>query len=111
MRTSLGNVHINGASGQSYLFHAFALDTVFDQVGAVYFITSRNALKDGRVAHSRIYCGETANLSSQSWNKEQAASFKSHGANCICIFLSEDAQLRHTVEEDIHSNYRLLCKE
>ena len=109
MTTSLGHVPIRGSSGQVYHFHAYSLDTVFDRVGGVYFITSRNVAKDGRTAHSRIYCGETADLSTRASDDDHAASFKQFGANCICVFLSEDAEFRRSLEEDIHGNYKLLC--
>jgi hypothetical protein len=109
MSTSLGHVPIQGRSGQIYHFHAYALETPFDRVGAVYFITSRNVSKDGRTAHSRIYCGETEDLSTRASRDAHAASFKQFGANCICVILSEDAEFRRTLEEDIHSNYKLLC--
>jgi len=109
MITTLGHVPIQGKSGQIYHFHAYALDTVFDRVGAVYFITSRNAAKDGRTAHSRIFCGETADLSTRASLDGHAASFKQYDANCICVYLSEDAEFRRSLEEDIHSNYKLLC--
>jgi hypothetical protein len=111
MNNSLGSVRIRGISGQTYLFQAYSLETVFDRVGAVYFVTSRNTAKDGRMAHSRIYCGETADLSARTFNDQHATSFKLHGANSICILLSEDAGHRCAIEKDIHSNYKLLCTE
>jgi hypothetical protein len=109
MTTSLGSFCARGKSGRTYPFQAFSLDAVFDRVGAVYFITCRKIDKDGRIAHSRIYCGETADLSARTLSTEQATSFASYGANCICVFISEDTQQRHDVEKDIHQNYKLLC--
>lgn len=111
MTSQLGSLHIRGSSGRTYQFLAFALDAVFDRVGGVYFVTRRNAAGKGRVAHSRIYCGETSDLSSRVFSDAQAASFKSYGANCICVHLSDDAQDRRAVEQDIHSKYKLLCTD
>lgn len=109
MTTNFGSVRIQGISGQMYRFRAYALDAVLDRVGGVFFITSRNEAVDGRVAHSRIWCGETSDLSSRSFSDAQEASFKSYGANCICVLPSDDARYRTTVEKDIHSKYKLLC--
>ena len=102
----LGNVRIKGKSGKEYKFRAYPLNTKFDNFGAVYFITSRNQDPDGRVSHSRIYCGRTSDLSIRI---HTTASFKENNANCICILPQEDKDSRTEIESDIKQNYTLLC--
>jgi hypothetical protein len=102
----LGNVRIKGISGREYKFRAYPLDTKFSHFGAVYFITSRNQNPDGRIAHSRIYCGRTSDLSIRI---DDAPSFKENNANCICILPQDDKDSRVEIENDIRQNYTLLC--
>lgn len=110
MTTSFGAIHIEGTSGKTYDFQAFPYDTPFDRVGAVFFVTHRSSV-GGRTAHTRIYCGETSDLSGHRFSDDQERAFRSHGANCICIHLIEDPGERRAIEKDIHGNYTLLCPE
>ena len=107
--TGLGNVRIKGASGRMYTFRAYPLDTKFEDFGAIYFITSRKTNSDGRIAHSRIYCGRTSDLSVPIDTPRKASCFKLHDANCICILPQSDEDDRTAIESDIHQNYKLLC--
>ena len=105
----LGNVRIKGLSGKMYTFRAYPMETIFAEFGAVYFITGRNLNPDGKIAHSRIYCGQTGNMSVRPYDVRQSASFKANNANCICILPAEDEASRRDIEKDIHQNYKLLC--
>jgi hypothetical protein len=106
----LGNVHIEGVSGRMYTFRAYPLETSFAEFGAVYFITSRELNPEGRMAHTRIYCGETGDMSVCPYSALQSASFKANYANCICIMPVKEDVYRRDVEKDIHQNYKLLCR-
>ena len=108
IRMGFGNVRIKGLSGKVYTFRAYPLETRFSEFGAVYFITGRIQKPQGRIAHSRIYCGQTSNMSVCPYTSQQSASFRANYANCICILpVNEDAP-RMDIEKDIHQNYRLL---
>ena len=107
--TGLGNVHIKGLSGRMYTFRAYPLETRFAEFGAVYFITGRKQISDGRIAHSRIYCGQTGNMAVCPYNDRQSVSFKANYANCICMLPIEGDISRCDIEKDIHQNYRLLA--
>ncbi len=109
MTEGLGNVRIKGASGRMYTFRAYPLETTFAEFGAVYCITSRKHDSDGRISHSRIYCGETGNLSHRTDEVGRAVSFRANNANCICILPKEDKGLRMEIERDVHGNYKFLC--
>ena len=102
----LGNVRIKGISGKEYKFRAYPLGTQFSNFGAVYFITSRNQNPEGKIAHTRIYCGRTSDLSIRIHN---SACFKENEANCICILPQDDKDSRIVIENDIKQNYTLLC--
>jgi hypothetical protein len=104
----LGNVRIKGISGKMYTFRAYPLETSFAEFGAVYFITGRRPTSDGRTAHSRIYCGESGNMSVCPYNSRLSASFKANYANCICILPVQEDASRRDIERDIHQNYKLL---
>ncbi len=105
----LGNVPIPGLSGRVYKFRAFPMGTQFAPFGAIYFITSRVRRLDGRISHSRIYCGHTANMSDRKYTAAQETSFRANDANCICVLPMEDPASRSEIERDIHRKYKLLC--
>lgn len=109
INVGMGNVRIKGLSGRMYTFRAYPMETKFAEIGAVYFITGRTENLDGRISHSRIYCGQTSNMSVRLYNVLQSASFKTNNANCICTLPIEDETSRHDIEKDIHQNYKLLC--
>ncbi len=106
----LGNVPIQGSSGKMYTFRAYPLGTKFAEFGAVYFITCRELDSEGKMTHSRIYCGQTANMSVCPYDARQAKSFKANFANCICVLPVNEDFARLEIEKDIHQNYRLLCR-
>jgi len=109
MTVRLGNVRIKGVSGKTYTFRAYPLETTFAEFGAVYCITSRSHNPDGRISHSRIYCGATDNLSHRPDDAQQTISFKANKANCICILPNANEKLRMEIERDVHTNYKFLC--
>lgn len=104
----MGNIHIAGLSGRKYTFRAYPLETKFAEFGAVYFITGRELNPEGRIAHTRIYCGQTSDMSVCPYSAQQSASFKANYANCICILPVKEDLYRRDIEKDIHQNYKLL---
>ncbi len=108
IRMGLGNVRIEGLSGRIYTFRAYPLETKFAEFGAVYFITGRKMNPEGRIEHSRIFCGQTSNMSVCPYSSQQSASFKANYANCICILPVNEEISRREIEGDIHQNYRML---
>ena len=106
-----GNVRIKGLSGKMYNFRAYPLETHFGEFGAVFFITGRKKRRTGgKMAHSRIYCGETPNMSVCPYSDNQSASFRANYANCICVLPVTEGDTRLDIERDIHQNYRLLSR-
>ena len=107
--TKFGTVTFNGVSGNSYEFTAYSRDTVFKAVGAVYFVTKRTTKKDGGASHTRIYVGETGDLSSRPLNHHRKACFDEHNANCVCIYTETDENRRLEIETDLRQNYNPPC--
>ena len=59
-----GGITFNGKSGEKYYFKAWPLNTKFNPLGAVYFVTKRafNDKTYRRASHQSIYIGQTADL-------------------------------------------------
>ena len=57
-----GGITFNGKSGEKYYFKAWPLNTKFNPLGAVYFVTKRafNDKTYRRASHQSIYIGQTA---------------------------------------------------
>ncbi len=107
----MGNVRIEGASGRVYKFRAYALNSKFANLAAIYFITSRHLRPDGRVSHSRIYCGQTGDLSTLYTSIQKIMDFQQYDANCVCILPKAEEALRVEIEGDIRRKYTLLYKK
>src|SRR5258708_35411774 len=105
---SMGNVRIAGTSGKVYKFRAYPLKSKFAHLAAIYFITSRHHCPDGRISHSRIYCGQTSDLSTLYLSMGKLMKFEDYDANCVCILPRVNEVLRMEIENDIHSKYTLL---
>jgi hypothetical protein len=104
-----GNVTFRGQTGGEYVFTAYSRDTEFNAVGAVYFMTLREPKADGGFSHTRIYVGETGDLSDRPLNHERKACFDRHNANCICLLVQNDYTLRCAIELDLRRNYDPPC--
>jgi hypothetical protein len=105
----LGTVTFTGQSGQEYVFTVYSRDTEFKALGAVYFMTTRQPDGKGGVSHTRIYVGETGDLSDRPLNHERKPCFDRNGANCVCLLLEEDYEKRCAVELDIRRNCNPPC--
>ncbi|MDE2462124.1 MAG: GIY-YIG nuclease family protein [Alphaproteobacteria bacterium] len=97
----MATIAFTGKSKKRYKFTVHPLGTEFKSVGAVYFITSRKKTKSGSYVHTRIYVGETGDLSERFDNHHKEKCFKKHGANCICIHREEDEDARLEIEQDL----------
>lgn len=105
-----GTVTFNGVSGTAYTFYAYSMDTSFKKgFGAVYFITKRIEKAEGGASHTRIYVGQTGDLSDRFNNHYKQQCFNSHGANCICILGEQSEVNRLAIEEDLIAKYNPPC--
>ena len=86
----------------------YSIDTSFNSVGAVYFITKRSKDNGGH-NHTRIYVGETGDLSTRFDDHHKAGCFNEHDANCICVYQEESESKRLKIEKDLIDNYNPPC--
>lgn len=109
--TKYGTVKYTGKSGATYEFKAYSRDTKFKAIGAVYFMTKRESDGEGGHSHSRIYVGETGNLSNRPLNHHRKDCFDKNGANCVCIYAEGDGDTRLKIEKDLRLNYDPVCNK
>lgn len=108
-----GAITFTGKSGLRYPFHIWSLDTQFNPIGGVYFITQRSVDKAKQLLprHNAIFIGQTEDLA-QSFNAAKLPKrFLKLGANCICVHLSADAGQRLGIEKDLLSVYTTDCND
>jgi hypothetical protein len=105
-----GTVTYTGKSGKKYEFTAYSWDTEFkENYGAVYFITKRSPNNDGGNSHTRIYVGQTGDLSERFDDHHKANCFSSKGANCKCIYGESNKESRLAIERDLIEAYDPPC--
>ena len=79
----LGPVDFPASSGDSYRFHAYTDDHVFDDVGAVYIFTRKEDV------YYRLYIGRTDELGRRIRYHEKWPCVRQHNVNSICVFYEE----------------------
>ncbi|OEK09510.1 hypothetical protein A8C32_12435 [Flavivirga aquatica] len=99
-------VSLQGCSGKTYSFDIYSIETAFNTLGAIYFISKRQDK-----THTRIYLGITEDLSTRFNNHHKQDCFDKHNANCISVHLSSSKEERETIEKDILCNYDFSCNE
>ena len=110
MMAKYGTVRYTGQSGQEYEFTAYSNDTEFKEgYGAVYFVTNRHSNNKDGYSHTRIYIGQTGDLSERFDDHHKADCFASHNANCICILGEASKPNRLSIEKDLIDNYNPPC--
>ncbi len=92
----IGTVTFTGASGKTYTFTAYTLDTTFNEVGAVYIFT-----KQENRAYTPLYIGRTNNLKQRISNHEKWPCVRRYGVNSICVLVESSALSRLQIESDL----------
>jgi len=97
----LGTVKFSGKSGSRYLFEAYPLETVFEKgCSGVYVVTRRRAAGSGTgFVHRRICTGQSDDLRRPVTG--HGTSWSARGANCICVHVEEDKDIRQQVKQDL----------
>lgn len=103
-----GTVTFTGASGSKYEFDAYPISTEFNSGGAIYFITKRT-VSNGKASHTRIYVGQTKDISERFDDHHKQDCFDKHGANCICVHGDSNESSRLKKESDLIENYDPPC--
>jgi hypothetical protein len=100
---------IKGASGASYRFRVHALEAEFGAEGAVYVVTKSRPLAEGRSAHTRIFAGQTGDLSASVAEQRRSPSVLGLGPNCVCVHPEAVESKRLAIESDLLSVFRPPC--
>ena len=106
----LGTVTFTGVSGAKYEFTVYPWGTSFNKdYGAVYFVTKRTQESGGGHSHTRLYVGETEDLSTRFDNHHKQDCFDRHNKNCVCVYGEEDEDTRLEIEQDLIDNCQPPC--
>ncbi len=108
-----GGITFNGKSGEKYYFKAWPLNTRFNALGAVYFVTKRVFADKTyrRASHESIFIGQTADLTAPLGLGTQLACFEKNGANCICVYVDANEERRLAITQDLLSAHRTTCND
>jgi hypothetical protein len=100
--SKIDSTMFKGGKG-TYTFEVHPADAKFKAVGAVYAFTKRTTSPDNKERHTLLYIGQTESLKDRIPGHEKWASAKHHGANCICIHLERDEELRIEKTADLRA--------
>jgi hypothetical protein len=110
---TFGGITFNGKSGEKYYFKAWPLQTRFNPLGAVYFVTKRVFADKTyrRASHESIYIGQTTDLTAPLAAPLQLACFEKNGANCICVYVDANEERRLAIAQDLLAAHRTTCND
>lgn len=96
----LGTITLTGQSGLSYDFNVYPWGTEFNDFGAVYYISNRH--KDGDTwSHTKIYIGQSGDMSERFDDHHKADCFEDHNANAISVHQDDNKTSRTEKESDL----------
>jgi len=108
--SKIGTIDFAGESGKMYTFNVYSIDhNQFKPKSGVYVVTKRSDKADGKAVHKKLYIGSTEDFSKGFDNHEKRECFLSEGANCICAYWEDSAELREKIVEDLIDNYHPPC--
>lgn len=108
---SLGKIVFKGKSGTEYEFEIYEYGQTFKALGAVYAITKQSVHQDNTIWHTRVYVGETGDLSERFDDHHKEPCFGRNGANRICIHLCANKRDRLTIEDDLLKGNSWTCND
>ena len=109
--SKLGTITLTGVSGKEYEFNIYPFGTEFNAVGAVYYISKRTEKSGSGWEHSRIYIGQTANMSERFDSHHKADCFNEHQVNCHSIYQENNQEERLFIENDLVEAYKPPCND
>ena len=107
----LGVLTLTGESARKYEFNVYGFDAEFNAIGAVYVVTKRTKTRSGHYSHTKIYAGESGDISTRFDGHHKEECFQTHGANCKCIHSEADEDRRRTIESDLIGAYDPPCND
>ena len=108
--SKIDTVTFKGASGNTYTFDAYSIDTSFNNIGAVYVFTSRYYNQgEGKYRYRPLYIGKTSELGDRIDGHEKWDCVNDNGVNSICVYAESNAISRTKIESDLIANYSTPC--
>ena len=104
-------VTFKGASGNTYDFTAYSMDSSFNNIGAIYVFTKQYYDNQGTSRYRPLYIGKTSQLGDRLDGHEKLDCVNEHGANSICVYAESSTTKRSEIETDLLNNYSTPCNE
>ncbi|MGB3313250.1 MAG: hypothetical protein WBB85_02465 [Albidovulum sp.] len=108
--SKVGTVAFTGQSGTEYGFDVYSVDTQFNDVSAVYAMSTRKN-DSGTYKHSVNYIGESGELGTRLAEHEKWPCATTHGTNAICVHRINGDTARLKVEADLRARYNPPCNK
>ena len=109
---AIGQIDIDGVSGNAYRFDIYDRETVFNEIPAVYLLSKRTENQDKRgFNHTYIYFGQTENLYNRMMTHHKKECFDKYGANCISVLAVDDEKVRLEIEYDLIKKHSPPCND
>lgn len=105
----ISDTALTGISGRTYRFGVFTLDVNFRNMGAVYVFAHRTMDPLGQERHHPIYIGQTGELGDWLTGHRDWPLLKQKEANCVCVHIDWNENLRAKIENDLIGYYRPPC--
>lgn len=100
-----------GASGTTYTFEVYTLDTNLSNSGAVYAFSQRTVDESDKGKHKLLYIGEAKELKDRIAYHEKWPCLERYGVNCICVHLEKVEEARLKKEGDLLRAIETPCNE
>ena len=105
----MSTVRFEGASGDTYDFTAYSINSSFGNYGAVYIFTKQYYDNQGKSWYLPLYIGKTSELGDRISGHEKWDCVNDNGVNSICVYAESSATLRSRIESDLIANYSTPC--
>ncbi len=101
-------IYVEGTSGKRYRFYSFKELNNLKKAGGVFMLTKKNK-HDSKACYEVIYVGETADMSLLSKESFADSIPNAFEANCYCIRLVDDDDLRTITYNDLKDSFSVDC--
>lgn len=100
---------LTGASGNTYNFATYSIDTSFENFGAIYVFARQYYDNQQKSWYELLYIGKTSELGDRINGHEKWGCVNQHRGNSICVYAESNANSRTRIENDLLANYTTPC--
>ena len=101
-------IYAEGSSGKRYRFYPFKEIDHLKKAGGVFMLTKKNKY-DAKTCYEVIFVGETSDMSTLSKENLADSIPNAFEANCYCVRLVEDDDVRSSTYNDLKESYSIDC--